>query len=85
MVACSRSSLEPQSFFASMAPWVNAVSLLPCIRVRTAEHALGFVGLSHMGSQLCVTDQGDTGGHAVSSGQSVVRSWHSAGSAAARH
>ena len=28
--------------------------------------ALGAVGLSHMGGRLvCVTDQGDTGGHAV--------------------
>ena len=31
----------------------NAVSVLPCTRGRTAEHFLGFVGLSHcMGSRL---------------------------------
>ena len=42
--------------------WVlgaRAVSLLPCIGGRTTEHALWVVGLSHRGSRLCVTDQGD--------------------------
>ena len=28
----------------------SAVSVLPCTGGRTAEHALGFAGLSHMGS-----------------------------------
>ena len=31
------------------------MSVLPCTGGRTAEHALGFVSLSHMGSRLCVT------------------------------
>ena len=29
---------------------ITAVSVLPCTGGRTAEHALGFVGLSHIGS-----------------------------------
>ena len=31
------------------------MSVLPCTEGRTAEVTLGFVGLSHMGSRLCVT------------------------------
>ena len=31
----------------------SAVSVLPCTGGRTAEHALGFVGLSCMGSVVC--------------------------------
>ena len=51
----------------------SAVSVLPCTGGRTAERTLGFVGLFHTGSRLCVTDsetdQGDTGGHTVGSDQ----------------
>ena len=45
---------------------ISAVSVISCIGSRTVEHDLGFVGLSHMGNRLCVTDQGDTGRHAIS-------------------
>ena len=59
LVVCTRSSLEPQSFSANMAPrGASAVSMFPCVRGRTAEDALGFVDLSHVDSQLCVADQG---------------------------
>ena len=42
-----------------MAPWDQH-----CVRAcgRTAGRALGFVGLSHLGCRLHVTDQGQTGG-----------------------
>ena len=97
LVVCTSSSLEPQSFPASVVSWGQGV--FSCTVGRTAEHALVFVGLSHMGSGVCgpvshglwglwacltwalvfvglshmgnqlvcVTDQGNTGGHAVTS------------------
>ena len=44
-------------------PGASAVSVLPCIwRGRTENHCLGFVGLSHTGSRLCVPDQSVTAG-----------------------
>ena len=53
-----------RAFSVSVAPWdqcsVHASLYIGSI---TAEHILGFVGLSHSGSPLCVTDQGDTGVH----------------------
>ena len=59
------SSLESQSFSASVSPGDSAVSVLPCVGSTATEHALGFLGLSHRGSRLRVTHQGDPGGHAV--------------------
>ena len=62
---CTRSSFEPRAFLQAWFLGASAVSVLPCAGGTTAEHALGFVGLFHMGSRLCVTDQGDTGGHCI--------------------
>ena len=57
LVVCSRSSLDPQSFFfcqrGSLRP-----ALCPCFLVQGAgvqNLVCGFVGLSHEGSQLCLT------------------------------
>ena len=55
VTVCTRSSLEAQSFFCKA--WVlgaSAVSMLPRVTSRTAEHAVGFVGLSRMGN-VCVS------------------------------
>ena len=88
LAVCTRSSLEPQSFSASVAPrgpvlcpcflvqgaglqnalwglWSCLTRAVDCVcdrlrqyrwicRQETADHALGFVGLSHTGSRLCV-------------------------------
>ena len=53
LVVCNRSIL------AFMQAWIlvaSAVSVLPCMGDRNAEHVLGFVGLFHMDSQLFVID-----------------------------
>ena len=55
--------------------WASVVSVSLQNWGRTVVHVLGFLGPSHMGSQLCVTDQGSIGGHAVGSGQSIGRRW----------
>ena len=81
-IVCSRSSLEPQSFSSSVALWGLCCVLLPCIGGRTAEHAVGIVGLSHMGSQPCLADQGNTDGHADGSDHSIIGRWWSSSGAA---
>ena len=84
IVVCTRSSLEPQSFSASVAPWGQCCVCASTYRGRTAEDDLEFVGLSGIGSWLCETDQGSVGGHTVNSGQAVVRRrWSTGGTAGA--
>ena len=51
---------------------------LPGRAGRSARYALGSVGLSRTGNQVCATDQGDACGHAVGSVQSVDGRWWSA-------
>jgi len=46
----------PESFHKRGSFGISAVSVFPCTRDRTLKHALRFVGLSRVGSRLCVTD-----------------------------
>lgn len=63
-------------FSASMAPCgpVLCLCFLPELG-QNCRACPGVLGLSQMGSRLSVTDQGNIGGHAVGSGQSVGRRW----------
>ena len=54
LVVCSMSSLELQSFSASVDPWGQCCARDVLYRGRTAE--LGFVGLSYMGMQSIVCE-----------------------------
>ena len=52
-VVCTRSSLEPQNFSASVASWGQCCVCASTYRGRTAEDDPEFVGLSGIGSWLC--------------------------------
>ena len=55
VTVCTRSSLEAQSFFCKERDLgASAVSLLPCVTSRTAEHAVGFVS-AHLTWAVCVS------------------------------
>ena len=57
LVVCSRSSFHTRAFLQVWFLGASAVPVLPCIRGRTAEFAVGFVGLSHMGGRLAVCNR----------------------------
>ena len=68
----NRSSLEPQSCSQSWLHGANVVSVQNC---RPYSGACGPVSPWQSTDYQYVTDEGDTGGHAVGSDQSVVRRW----------
>ena len=63
---------DPKASLPALLHLAIAVSFQPDEEGRIAEHALGYVGLSHMGSQGCETVQVGKGGLAGGSAQCVA-------------
>ena len=75
-----------QILFGAPQPFRKHGALRPMPCPDFLVHVLWFEGLSHSGRRLCrVRDQGDAGGHAVGSGQSLAGRWRPAGGAAGVH
>ena len=72
IISSSFSSASASSSFSSSS---SSSSSAPLDRLQTSRlyNYVGLiVGLSRMSSQLCVTNRGDAGGHAVGSNQLVI-------------